>query len=115
MSLGGDLRFGVRTWLRQPTLALVALATLTLGIGATGAAATMVSSSQDDPACDPATLQYILHMATRGEELAKVLDGEGRAAHAKAIRNMTDVNSLPNDLQICALLSKQGNTTGTTP
>ena len=44
MSLTSELRFGLRSWIRQPTLSLIALATLTLGIGSSTAIFTLVKA-----------------------------------------------------------------------
>lgn len=65
-----------------------------------------------EPDCDPAVLRYILHMATAGEALAIELEDAGEIVRARLVRDMTDVNKLPNDLQLCVLLA---NRTGPTP
>jgi putative ABC transport system permease protein len=70
MSLLRELRFGVRTWLRQPTLSLVALATLTLGIGASTAMFTLVKAVLLDqlPYVQPESLMVVREVDPRGEE-----------------------------------------------
>ena len=70
MNLFGELRYGVRTWLRQPTLFLIALATLTLGIGASTAVFTLVKAVLLDqlPYPDPGHLVVIKEVDPQGEE-----------------------------------------------
>lgn len=70
-----------------------------------------VEQDQPEPDCDPAVLRYLLHMASHGEALAVELETAGEFTRAQLIRDMTDVNKLPSDLQLCVLLA---NRTGST-
>jgi len=90
-----------------------------LAIAVLGAAGVVVVDQDPAPAvessgpdCDPDVLRHILHLAATGEALALELDSVGEHRRARLVRDMTDVNKLPNDLQLCVLLEKRtGETT----
>ena len=57
--------------------------------------------------CDDTLKQHIAHMAARGEALAHRLTEQGLPEYAEAIRDMTSVERLPDDLKLCVLLPRK--------
>lgn len=57
--------------------------------------------------CSPLVVQYVLHQAQVGEEEAARLDAINEHAAAEAIRNLTNLEHQPADIQLCVLLESK--------
>ena len=57
--------------------------------------------------CSPLVVQHVLHQAHAGAEQAERLDSAGHHEIAAAIRTLTDVDSQPDDVRLCVLISQR--------